>query len=122
MFSQLSPKLLGFLLVAGTLGLDGGRHAGQLHRLSLVTDLQIRQFGFQRRDLHRRFIDHGLQVFHRLGRIGQLTFGLGARYKLSDLFAASLQVEGIYTQYLDHLYLFDRIGVFSSANIDMEID
>ncbi len=56
------------------------------------------------------------------GPLWALTFGLGARYKLSDLFAASLQVEGIYTQYLDHLYLFDRIGVFSSANIDMEID
>lgn len=56
------------------------------------------------------------------GPLWALTFGLGARYKLSDLFAASLQVEGIYTQYLDHLYLFDRIGVFTSTTIDMEID
>ena len=56
------------------------------------------------------------------GPLWAATFGLGARYKLSDLFAASLQVDGIYTQYLDHLYLFDRIGVFTSANIDLEID
>ncbi len=56
------------------------------------------------------------------GSLWALTFGLGARYKLNDLFAASVQVDAIYTQYLDHLYLFDRIGVFSSANIDMEID
>ena len=56
------------------------------------------------------------------GPLWALTFGLGARYKLSDLFAASVQVEGIYTQYLDHLYLFDRIGVFTSTSIDLEID
>jgi hypothetical protein len=56
------------------------------------------------------------------GPLWALTAGLGARYKLSDLFSASVQVDAIYTQYLDHLYLFDRIGVFSSANIDMEID
>jgi hypothetical protein len=50
------------------------------------------------------------------------TLGLGARYQLSELFSASIQVEGIYSQYLDHLYIFDRIGVFTAANIDMEID
>lgn len=50
------------------------------------------------------------------------TLGLGARYQLSELFSASVQVEGIYSQYLDHLYLFDRFGVFTSTNIDMEID
>lgn len=50
------------------------------------------------------------------------TFGLGARYQLSEIFSASVQVEGIYSQYLDHLYIFDRIGVFTSTNIDMEID
>jgi len=56
------------------------------------------------------------------GPLAGLTLGLGARYQLSEIFSASLQVEGIYTQYLDHLYMFDRIGVFTSTNIDMEID
>ncbi len=51
-----------------------------------------------------------------------LTFGGSARYQLSELFAVSLQVEAIYSQYLDHLYIFDRLGVFTSTNIDMEID
>lgn len=50
------------------------------------------------------------------------TFGLNARYQLSEAFSASVQVEGIYSQYLDHLYLFDRLGVFTSTNIDMEFD
>ena len=51
-----------------------------LAQFEWVDGLQIRQFGFQRRDLHRRFIDHGLQVFHGLGRVGQLTFGLGTLF------------------------------------------
>ena len=51
-----------------------------------------------------------------------LTLGGSARYQLSELFAVSLQVEAIYSQYLDHLYIFDRLGVFTSTNIDMEID
>jgi hypothetical protein len=50
------------------------------------------------------------------------TVGVSARYQLSEIFSASLQVEGTYNQYLDHLYLFDRIGVFTSTNIDMEIN
>lgn len=50
------------------------------------------------------------------------TLGLSARYQLSEIFSASVQVEGIYSQYLDHLYIFDRFGVFTSTNIDLEID
>jgi Protein of unknown function (DUF3570) len=50
------------------------------------------------------------------------TLGLSARYQLSEIFSATIQVEGIYSQYLDHLYIFDRLGVFTSTNIDMEID
>lgn len=50
------------------------------------------------------------------------TLGLGARYQLTEIFSASIQVEGIYSQYLDHLYIFDRLGVFTATNIDMEID
>ncbi len=56
------------------------------------------------------------------GPLFALTFGATARYQLSEIFAASLQVDGIYSQFLDHLYIFDRIGVFTSTNIEMEID
>lgn len=56
------------------------------------------------------------------GPMFALTFGGGARYQLSDIFAVSLQVEAIYSQYLDHLYIFDRLGVFTATSIDMEID
>jgi hypothetical protein len=56
------------------------------------------------------------------GPMFALTFGAGARYQLSDIFAVSLQVEAIYSQYLDHLYIFDRLGVFTATAIDMEID
>ncbi|MEZ4302384.1 MAG: DUF3570 domain-containing protein [Polyangiaceae bacterium] len=56
------------------------------------------------------------------GPMFALTLGMYARYQLSETFAASVQVEGIYSQYLDHLYIFDRLGVFTSTSIDMEID
>lgn len=56
------------------------------------------------------------------GPLFALTFGGSARYQLSELFSVSLQVEAVYSQYLDHLYIFDRLGVFTSTNIDLEID
>jgi hypothetical protein len=56
------------------------------------------------------------------GPLWNLTVGVGARYKLSDLFAVSAQVDGLYSQYLDHLFIFDRFGVLTSLNVDMEIN
>jgi len=57
-----------------------------------------------------------------LGPLFGVTVGGGIRYQLSEVFSASVQVEGIYTQFLDHLYVYDRLGVFSATMLEMEVE
>lgn len=57
-----------------------------------------------------------------LGPLFAITFGGGVRYALTDFFAVQLQVEGIYTQFLDHIYLYDRLGLFTATTFELEID
>jgi hypothetical protein len=57
-----------------------------------------------------------------LGPLLGLTLGAGTRYALTDALAAGLQVEGIYTQFLDHIYLYDRWGLFTATTLELEID
>jgi hypothetical protein len=57
-----------------------------------------------------------------LGPLFGVTVGGGVRYQLSEIFAASVQVEGIYTQFLDHVYVYDRLGLFTATTIEMEVE
>jgi Protein of unknown function (DUF3570) len=57
-----------------------------------------------------------------LGPLFAITFGGGLRYGFTDAFAVNLQVEGIYTQFLDHIYIYDRVGLFTATTFELEID
>jgi hypothetical protein len=57
-----------------------------------------------------------------LGPLFGATVGGTARYQLSEMFAAQIEVQGIYTQFLDHIYIFDRVGVFTATTIEMEVE
>lgn len=57
-----------------------------------------------------------------LGPLFGVTIGGGARYSLASFLAAQVQVEGMYTQFLDHIYVWNRFGVLSTATLELEID
>ncbi len=57
-----------------------------------------------------------------LGPLFALTLGGGLRYGLTDAFSAGLEVEGVYTQFLDHIYVYDRLGLFTATTLELEID
>ncbi|UQA57996.1 DUF3570 domain-containing protein [Polyangium aurulentum] len=57
-----------------------------------------------------------------LGPLFGVTFGGGARYALASVLAAQIQVEGMYTQFLDHIYVWNRFGVLSTATLELEVD
>lgn len=54
-----------------------------------------------------------------LGPLLAVTGGLGVGAKLSEMFVLGVQAEGIYTQFLDHLYLYDRFGLFTSSTLEI---
>ena len=54
-----------------------------------------------------------------LGPLLSVSVGTGIRAGLTPLIALGVQVEGIYTQYLDHLYLFDRLGLFTASTMEL---
>ena len=56
-----------------------------------------------------------------LGPLLAGTLGLGARYQFTEVFSLALQAEGTYTRFLDHLYITDRIGVFTAPTAEIEI-
>jgi tetratricopeptide (TPR) repeat protein len=57
-----------------------------------------------------------------LGPMLALTFGLGLKAHLTKVLSLGLQAEGIYSRFLDHLYVFDRWGVFTASTLEIEID
>jgi hypothetical protein len=57
-----------------------------------------------------------------LGPLFGVTAGGGVRYQLTESLSAGVQVEAIYTQFLDHLYVFDRLGLFTATTIEMEVE
>ncbi|MFO0758207.1 MAG: DUF3570 domain-containing protein [Byssovorax sp.] len=57
-----------------------------------------------------------------LGPLFGVTLGAGVRYKLTDIFAVSVQAEGIYTQFLDHIYVYDRWGFFSATTLEIGLE
>ncbi len=57
-----------------------------------------------------------------LGPLWAVSGGTSLRMRLSEVFSASVYAEGIYTRFQDHLYLFDRMGLFTATAVEMEIE
>jgi hypothetical protein len=58
-----------------------------------------------------------------LGQLFGVTVGATARLQLiPDLLAVTLEAQGIYTQFLDHIYVFDRVGVFTATTLELEVE
>jgi Protein of unknown function (DUF3570) len=57
-----------------------------------------------------------------LGPLFGVTLGGGLRWALSDIFAVNLQVEGVYTQFLNDIYVYDRWGLFTATTIEVGVE
>ncbi len=57
-----------------------------------------------------------------LGPLLGVTFGGSVRYALASILSAQLNVEGLYNQYLDHIYVTNRFGLFTAATLELEVD
>lgn len=57
-----------------------------------------------------------------LGPLFTVTAGLGTRAALSEAVALGLTVEGLYSQFLDHLYLYEKLGLFTASMLEVQID
>lgn len=56
-----------------------------------------------------------------LGPLLAATLGALGRYQLTENFALQIEAQGIYTRFLDHLYIVDRWGVFTATTAEIEI-
>lgn len=57
-----------------------------------------------------------------LGPLFGVTLGGSARFALSDIFAINVQVDGVYTQFLDHIYVYDRWGLFTATTLEIGVE
>ncbi len=57
-----------------------------------------------------------------LGPLFSTTLGMGVRLQVTDIFAIGLQAEGMYTQFLDAIYVYDRWGVFSATTLEFGVE
>lgn len=57
-----------------------------------------------------------------LGPLFGITVGGSIRHALTEALTAGLQIDGIYTQFLDHIYLFDRWGVFTATTLEVLVE
>jgi tetratricopeptide (TPR) repeat protein len=57
-----------------------------------------------------------------LGPLFGVTLGTELHAAVNDVVGLGVLVEGIYTQFLDHLYIYDRWGVFTASTLEIEID
>ncbi len=57
-----------------------------------------------------------------LGPLFGVTLGGGIRYKLTDIFAVTVQAEGVYTQFLDHIYVYDRWALFTATTLELGLE
>ena len=55
-----------------------------------------------------------------LGPLFGVTVGAGLRAALTDMLALSVQAEGIYIQFLDHLYIFEKYGLFTASTLELK--
>lgn len=57
-----------------------------------------------------------------LGPLWSATGGVGLRSAFNQVVSLTVQLEGVYTRFLDHLYLFDRWGLFTASTLELEFD
>jgi hypothetical protein len=57
-----------------------------------------------------------------LGPLMGLTVGGGVRWAITDVVAIQTQIEGVYTQFLDHIYVVDRFGLFTATTLDFGVE
>ncbi len=57
-----------------------------------------------------------------LGPLFGVTLGGTARFALSDIFAVNVQVDAVYTQFLDHIYVYDRWGLFTATTLEIGVE
>jgi tetratricopeptide (TPR) repeat protein len=57
-----------------------------------------------------------------LGPLIGVTAGANFRVAFAQVFSLQLQAEGLYNQYLDHIYVFNRLGLFTAATLELEVD
>ncbi|MSP26013.1 MAG: DUF3570 domain-containing protein [Myxococcales bacterium] len=57
-----------------------------------------------------------------LGPLWAATGGVGLRAGLTDVLSLGVQVEATHTRFLDHLYIFQRWGLFSATTMELEWD
>lgn len=55
-----------------------------------------------------------------LGPLFGVTAGVGLRAALNDIIGLSFQAEGLYIQYLDHLYIFEKYGLFTASTLEVK--
>jgi hypothetical protein len=57
-----------------------------------------------------------------LGPLFEVTLGGKLRFPLNDIFAVSVQAEGIYTQFLDTIYVSNRWALFTATTLEVGIE
>jgi hypothetical protein len=57
-----------------------------------------------------------------LGPLLTVTFGNGLAAQLTEVLALAVQIEGLYTQFFDHLYIVDRWGLFTASTLELTFD
>jgi tetratricopeptide (TPR) repeat protein len=48
--------------------------------------------------------------------------GANVRFAFAQILSLQLQAEGLYNQYLDHIYVTNRLGLFTAATLELEVD
>lgn len=57
-----------------------------------------------------------------LGPLLGVTAGANFRVAFARILSLQLQAEGLYNQYFDHIYVFNRLGLFTAATLELEVD
>ncbi len=57
-----------------------------------------------------------------LGPLFAATAGAGLRAGLTPVISLGVQLEGIYTHFLDHLYIYDRWGLFTASTLELAFE
>lgn len=57
-----------------------------------------------------------------MGPMLTLTVGGTFRQKLAEALAISVNVDGLYSQFLDHIYVYDRWGLFTASTLELVIE
>lgn len=57
-----------------------------------------------------------------LGPLFGVTAGLGVRLALTEELALGVAADGVYTQFTDTLFLFDKWGLFTASTLELEFD